>query len=88
MAECDQTLDGEHHYAPRKWQIKDRDGRVIPPWEKRAFVTVVACPCGKRPADEGAVKEQLAATAAERKRQADSSKQLLKENDQQGQLSL
>lgn len=88
MKECVQTFDGQHHYAPRKWQWKDKDGKTRPPWEKAAWSTVIACVCGARPPSESEVQEQLDETQAERKRQAEISKRLLEQDERQGKLDL
>ena len=86
--ECVQTLDGRHHYAPRRWQIRDVDGKRIPPWERGAFTIEIACICGIRPPSEAEVRDQLAETQTERKRQANISKRLLAKDERQGKLAL
>ena len=86
--ECVQTFDGRHHYAPRRWQKRDGDGRTYPPWVKAAWSTVIACVCGERPPAEAEVLEQLAETQAERTRQANIAKRLLEKDIRQGKLDL
>lgn len=69
--ECVQTLDGKHHYAPRKY-LK-RGGHADPNVPENWY-SEVRCKCGDHPPDDAEVREQLAATARERSRQADLSR--------------
>ena len=41
---CIQTLDGEHHYAYRKWLVHTEDALAHENWS-----SVLACICGKQP---------------------------------------
>jgi hypothetical protein len=81
--ECDRTFDGQHHYAPRKRLLRDAQGKTMDPNIREHWETVIACVCRRRPDDENLVKEQLAATIAERKRQAILSKRLTEKNQRQ-----
>ena len=64
MAECVQTFDGKHHWAPRRWPNKKQGARA-------EFINVLACVCGVACPDDliPGVKAALAETAVEQERQ-------------------
>lgn len=65
---CPNTFDGKHHYAPRRWLLRDAAGRALDPNVSSNWYTVLACVCAKQCpwSERASVEAGLAATAAER----------------------
>lgn len=71
--ECEFTIDGKHHYAPRNWLGangggKASDGSSLLPWVKENYHTEIACVCRMRPkpSELPAIREALKETAMQR----------------------
>ncbi len=79
---CTYSLDGEHHYGPRKWLRRDANGKSADPNAPGAWEHVIACRCNKRPDNEAEVRAGLAATARERARQVELSRKQARELQQ------